>query len=73
MAGGGLGFEAAAVAVLIAVGVNTLAKAALGWFAGGRAFGMRLAAAAVVALVIGFGGHAVGALPLETLLPQPTP
>jgi uncharacterized membrane protein (DUF4010 family) len=71
MAGAGLGFDAAAVAVLIAVGVNTLAKAVLGWIAGGRAFGLRLAGAAAVALAIGIGGYAAGALPLERLLPEP--
>lgn len=68
MARGSLGFEAAAAAVLIAVAVNTLAKAVLGWFAGGRAFGVRLAAAAALALAVGLGGYAAGALPLETLL-----
>ena len=72
MGSGNLGLEAAAVAVLIAVGVNTLAKAALGWFAGGCAFGLRLTWAAALALAIGLGGYAVGPLALETLLPAPT-
>ena len=69
MAGGALGFEAAALSVLIAAAVNTIAKAALGWMAGGRAFGLRMAGAALLALAVGIAGHAAGSLALAPLIP----
>ena len=73
LAGGGIGFEAAALAVLIAVLVNTLSKAALGWAAGGRAFGLRMVVAAAIAVAAGLAGYATGPLPLERLFAGQVP
>ena len=67
LAGGSLDIQVAAIAVLIAVTVNTIAKTVLGWIAGGRAFGQRMAVAALVALAAGAMGFAVGPLPLSSL------
>ena len=40
----GLSATTAVLAIILAIGANTLAKAAFAWFSGGRAFGQRLAA-----------------------------
>lgn len=40
----GLSTATGMLAIVLAIGANTLAKAAFAWFAGGRAFGLRLAA-----------------------------
>jgi len=59
LGGQALSAEAAAGAILLAAAVNTVAKAALGWFAGGRGPGMRLFLGAVVALAAGLAGFAL--------------
>ena len=41
--GVGLSATTAALAIILAIGANTLAKAGLAWISGGRAFGQRLA------------------------------
>ncbi len=51
--------DVAAVAILIAVAVNTAAKAAIGWTAGGRRAGLSLAAMTVAAVAAGVCGEAV--------------
>ena len=38
----GLPAATAALAIILAIGANTLAKACYAWFSGGRAFGLRL-------------------------------
>lgn len=60
MAGAALPVEAAATAVLIAVAVNTVAKAALGWSEGGRALGIWMVAAAALAIGAGALGFMAG-------------
>jgi len=40
----GLPAKTAVLAIILAIGTNTLAKAAFAWFSSGRAFGQRLAA-----------------------------
>jgi uncharacterized membrane protein (DUF4010 family) len=67
LAGSTLDMGTAAGAVLTAVAVNTVAKAVLGWWAGGPSFGLRLAVAAAVALAAGGLGLAVGSVPLDRL------
>lgn len=47
--------DVAAWAIVIAVAVNTASKTAMGWFAGGRAFGVRMAAAGGLAIVVALG------------------
>lgn len=58
---GTLGTETAARAIAIAVAVNTLAKAAVGWIAGGPAVGARLAGASLLAVAAGLLGALLGA------------
>jgi uncharacterized membrane protein (DUF4010 family) len=48
-----LGADTAARAIVIVVAVNTVTKAVLGWIAGGRDLGQRLAAATAAALAAG--------------------
>ncbi len=59
---GELGPDAAAIAIALAVGVNTCAKAALGWVTGGYDAGWRLAAASGLAILAGIAGLGVRAL-----------
>jgi uncharacterized membrane protein (DUF4010 family) len=59
LGGGELAAETAAQAILLAAAVNTLAKAALAWIAGGRGPGVRLAVGAVLALASGLAGFAL--------------
>lgn len=59
LATGSLGLDVAAWAIVIAIGVNTASKAAMGWLAGGRAFGMRLAAAGALAMFVALVALAV--------------
>ena len=68
LGGGSLSLDVAAGAVLIAVGVNTLAKAAMAWMAGGSEFGTRMAMVGLLALAVGLAGYLLGPLPLEGLL-----
>ncbi len=49
----GLGLDVAAGAILIAAAVNTVSKTVMGWVAGGRAPGLRLAAGAAAAIAAG--------------------
>lgn len=51
----GLSTITAVLAIVLAIGANTLAKAAFAWVAGGRAFGLRLAAT----LALSFGASLV--------------
>ena len=53
---GPIGPEVAARAIAIAVAVNTAAKAAVGWLAGGREVGLRLAVAGALAVLVGLLG-----------------
>jgi len=53
---GGLSAEAATIAVLVAVGSNTLAKAAYGLLLGSTRFGLVFAGASIVALAAGAAG-----------------
>jgi uncharacterized membrane protein (DUF4010 family) len=73
MAGSGLSAEHASIAILIAAGVNTLAKAAWGWGAGGREFGMPLAVATLVIAVAAVAGLAAAQLwdPFAAFAPHP--
>ncbi len=48
----GLSAPTAVLAIILAIGSNTLAKAAFAWISGGRAFGQRLAALLGVALAV---------------------
>ena len=57
---GPLGLNVAARAIAIVVGVNTIAKTVLGWMAGGKEFGKRLAIAAAAAFVAGGLGLILG-------------
>ncbi len=52
--------ELAANSILIVVASNTLSKTALGWWSGGRAVGIRLAAVSVISLAAGVIGIALG-------------
>lgn len=61
LGGGTLGADVAAHAIAIAVAVNTLAKAGLGWMMGGSETGRRLVATAVIAIVAGSLGYLLGA------------
>lgn len=54
--------DVAAIAIALAVAVNTCAKAALGWLAGGYQCGWRLAAASAIAAAAGLLGYSVRAL-----------
>lgn len=60
-AGDGLGYLPAAWGIVLAVSVNNLVKAGIGWSSGGRAIGLRLAAGmaisiAAAAAAMAFGG-----------------
>lgn len=59
LARGQLAPDIAARAIVIVVTVNTLAKAALGWFAGGAELGRRLVAASLAAISAGAAAFAV--------------
>lgn len=65
---GAISLDVAGLAVLIAVAVNTISKAVIGWAAGGRDFGMRMAIAAGLAVACGTVGYAFGPVPLASLL-----
>lgn len=54
---GALGGEVAARAILVAVAVNSVAKAVLGWVAGGRRFGGVMMLAALAAIAAGLVAH----------------
>lgn len=58
---GGSG-QLAVIAILIAVSVNTLSKAAMAWGIGGSAIGWRLALAAALVAAAGSGGYLLAAL-----------
>lgn len=73
MASAGLSAETAAIAILIAAGVNTFAKAGWGWGAGGRAVGMPLMVAALVVAVAAVASFAGARLwdPFAAFAPHP--
>lgn len=73
MLGYGLSAETAAIAILIAAGVNTVAKAAWGWGAGGRDVGMPLMVAALVVTVVAAASFAGARLwdPFAAFAPHP--
>lgn len=73
LTGGSLAPSAAATAVLIAVVVNTGAKAVLGWSEGGARFGSSMALVGLAALAAMAVGVWLGPLPIERLLAAPTP
>jgi len=52
-----LSLEVASTAIAIAVGMNTLSKAALGWITGGTAVGARLVIIALVAILVGAASY----------------
>lgn len=56
---GAIRLDVAAWAIVIAVAVNTASKTAMGWLAGGRAFGVRMAAAGGLAIVVALGAIAL--------------
>jgi uncharacterized membrane protein (DUF4010 family) len=62
MARTGFSAESASIAILIAAGVNTAAKAAWGWGAGGREIGLPLAVATSVVAIAAVAGFAAVAL-----------
>lgn len=68
LSGGALGADAAAAAILLAVGVNTVTKAVLAWTTGGPGFGRIVGVATAVAIAAGLAGYAAGPVPLDTLL-----
>ncbi len=70
---GSLTVETAATAILVAAAVNTLAKAALAWIAGGREPGLRIVVGAVLAIAAGLLGYALTALwhPLAAFAAHP--
>jgi uncharacterized membrane protein (DUF4010 family) len=51
--GNEIGLDGAAVAVMLAVTSNTIAKSVMGWVIGGAPMGLRLACASIVALAAG--------------------
>lgn len=53
--------DLAANAILIVVAVNSIAKAVIGWVAGGESYGRRLSVAAAAAIGAGFIGYLVQA------------
>lgn len=57
----------AVIAILIAVGVNTVAKAVMAWGIGGAGIGWRLMGAALLACVAGVGGYLLAG-PLAALV-----
>lgn len=71
LAGNGLAVSAAAMAVLVAVVVNTCAKAVLAWSEGGALFGRSMALVGFAALVAMAIGVWLGPLPIERLLVAP--
>jgi len=52
-AGGDIAYPLAAAAILVAVAVNTAAKAALAWYEGGQGIGLRVAVVNLAAIVAG--------------------
>ena len=73
MAVSGLSAETASIAILIAAGVNTVAKAAWGWGAGGREVGIPLAVATVIVALAAIAGFAAAQLwdPFAVFAPHP--
>lgn len=73
MAPTSLSAETAAIAILIAAGVNTIAKAAWGWGAGGREVGIPLAVASLVVALAALAGFAAAQLwdPFAAFAPHP--
>lgn len=59
---GSLAIETAATAILLAATVNTLAKAALAWIAGGKGPGLRIALGAALSIAAGLIGYALTAV-----------
>ena len=55
--GGGLGGDVAARAILIAIGINSVAKAVLAWVVGGAKMGRVMLLAAAAAIAAGLAGH----------------
>ncbi|MEZ5853753.1 MAG: DUF4010 domain-containing protein [Hyphomicrobiaceae bacterium] len=67
LSGVSLPYEVASIAILIVAGVNTLAKAVLAWWTGGRAMGglmMLVGGAAAAAGLIGYAFGPVSWFPL---------
>ncbi len=62
LAGDGLAESTAAAAILITASVNSVSKAVLGWVAGGRGPGMRLALGAAAAILAGVAGLAMASV-----------
>jgi uncharacterized membrane protein (DUF4010 family) len=73
MALSGLSAETASIAILIAAGVNTIAKAAWGWGAGGREVGVPLALASLIVALAALAGFAAARLwdPFAAFTPHP--
>jgi uncharacterized membrane protein (DUF4010 family) len=73
MAVSGLSAETASIAILIAAGVNTVAKAAWGWGAGGREVGVPLAVATLIVALAAIAGFAATQLwdPFAVFAPHP--
>lgn len=57
LAGNELSRDVAALAIVLAVGANTIAKSAIGWVAGGADIGRRLAQGAILAFAAGGAGE----------------
>jgi uncharacterized membrane protein (DUF4010 family) len=57
LAGSGLAMDVAAIAIALAVGVNTVSKAVLGWVTGGAETGRRLATGAGISIAAGLTGY----------------
>ncbi len=72
LGGRSLSLEDASVAILLAATVNTVTKAVLGWVAGGRGPGTRLAIGSLLALAAGAAGY-VGLRLLWPLTTIPAP
>ncbi|MFA5948667.1 MAG: MgtC/SapB family protein [Hyphomicrobium sp.] len=72
LGGGALGEKTAACAILLAAGVNTVAKAVLAWIAGGRGPGLKLGLGALVQLAAGGAGLAITLAldPFAAFVPQ---
>jgi len=73
LGGSELDARTAGAAILLAAAVNTVAKAGLAWFAGGRGPALRLAAGAALAIALGVAGFALSTLwdPIATLAELP--
>ncbi len=63
LAGDQLGLDVAATAIGLAVAVNSLAKGAMSWFAGGPEFGRRMLIVAAIAIAVGLAAFGLGPLP----------